>query len=152
MALSRNPLMSFIIDGSTLKAHQRKHSPQEQIHFMVILKCTQSPGGDQTVVGMVVDNFRPHLVHHFVKAFRRHPFEPGIGISAGADAVDDLAAVKILPDHLVHGIDVILPVTIDGDRNIAVLLGLHETGQNGVLVSAVSALCNPDIPGVFFGQ
>ena len=41
------------------------------------------------------------------------PLEEGIGVPAAAHAVDHLGTVQILFNHLVHGVDVVLTITVE---------------------------------------
>ena len=81
-----------------------------------------------------------------VKALGGEALEEGVCIAAAAHAVDHLGTVQILFNHLVHGVDVVLAVAVDGDGDIAAaaVQGFHQTGQHGVLVAAVPALRDPD--------
>ena len=45
----------------------------------------------------------------------------------------------------IHRVDVVLTVAVDGNGNVALVLGLHQTGENGVLMAAVAALADADI-------
>ena len=101
---------------------------------------------------MVIDHLRAHGLQEFIKALRRGPLEKRVRLPAGAHAVDDLAAVPVLIHHPVHGVDVILPVAVDGDRDVAAVPGLHQPRENGALVSAVPALADPDAVRIFFRQ
>ena len=40
--------------------------------------------------------------------------------------------------HFIHGVDVILPVTVDGDGDVCHVLGRHQPSQQGILVAAVA--------------
>ena len=97
---------------------------------------------------MVEHDVRAQRVHQVVEALGGEPLEEGVGVAAAAHAVDHLGPVQILLDHLVHGVDVVLPVAVDGDGDVAVA-GLNQSGQHGVLVAAVPALRNADEMLVF---
>ena len=81
-----------------------------------------------------------------VEALGGEPLEEGVGVPAAAHAVDYLGAVQILFDHLIHGVDVVLTVAVDGDGDVAAAAveRLHQPGQHGVLVAAVPALGDAD--------
>lgn len=94
---------------------------------------------------MVIDDLRAHHREELIEALRGEALEEGVRLAAGAHAVDDLAAVEVSVDHRVHRVYVVLPVAVNGDRDIAFVLRLHEPGKNGVLVPAVAALADADI-------
>ena len=89
-----------------------------------------------------------------VEALGGEPLEEGVGVPAAAHAIDHLGPGEILPDHLVHGIDVVLTVAVDGDGNVAAAAveRLHQPGQHGVLVAAVAALGDADEVLVLSGK
>ena len=95
---------------------------------------------------MVEHDVRPHGVHKMVESLGGKTLKKGVGVSAAADAVHHLGTIQILFDHLVHGVDVVLPIAVDGDGNIAAaaVQRLHKTCQHSVLVSPVAALGNTD--------
>ena len=103
---------------------------------------------------MVEHDVRTQSVHHVIKALGGEPLEEGVRIAAATHTVDYLGTVQILFYHLVHGVDVILTITVDGNGNIAgaAVQRLHQTGQHGVLVAAVAALGNADIVLVLRGK
>ena len=81
-----------------------------------------------------------------VEALGGEPLEEGVGVAAAAHAVYHLGTVQILLHHLIHGVDVILPVAVDGNGDIAAaaVQRLHQACQYGILVAAVAALRNAD--------
>ena len=48
--------------------------------------------------------------------------------------------------------DIVLAVTVDGDRDIRPVLCFHQTGQDRVLVAPVPALADPRKSVIFTGQ
>ena len=80
-----------------------------------------------------------------IKALGGEPLKEGIGVPAAAHAVDHLGTVQIFLHHLVHGVDVILTIAVNGDGDVAVVgAGLHQARQHGVLMAPVPALGNAD--------
>ena len=146
MALAGQTLVALIVDGVAGVAHQRHHAPQENVHLAVVGEAFQHPGADEPVVGVVEYDVCAQRVHHMVEALGGEPLEEGVGVPAAAHAVDYLGAVQILFDHLVHGVDVVLTVAVDGDGDVAAAAveRLHQPGQHGVLVAAVPALGDAD--------
>ena len=152
MALAGETLRPGVGHAGALEAHQGDHAPEEQIHFPEVGKLLQHPGADEPVVGMVIDHLGPHHGQELVEALGSGPFEEGVRLPTGADAVDHLAAVMVGIHHGVHGVDVILPVTVDGDGDVALVLGLHQSGQDSVLVAPVAALADAQVMLVLAGQ
>ena len=142
VALPCNPLRAFIIDTGAFEAHQWEHAPQEQVHFLKRGEFLQNLAGYQPIIGMVIHRFHAHRIQQLVVALGGKPFEEGIGIPFTSDTVDNLAAVQIGIHHGVHGADVILSVAVNGNGDIAFILGLHEPCQHCVLVAPVAALAN----------
>ena len=149
VALAGDPLVALIEDRSTLETDQREHSSQKEVHFPIVFKCAEDLCRDEPVIGVIVDDLCPHIIHQFIEALRRHPLEPGVRVPAGTYAVDELASVQVLAHHLVHGVDIVLAVTVDRDRDVAVLLGLHQAGEHSVLMPPVAALGNAQKVRVF---
>ena len=119
MALARQPLVPLVGDDVAGKAHQRYHAAQEDVDLPVVRKAFQHPGADEPVVCVVEDDVGPQRVHQVVEALGGEPLEEGVGVPAAAHAVHHLRAVQILLHHLVHGVDVVLPVAVDGDGDVA---------------------------------
>ena len=101
---------------------------------------------------MIVDHLCAHFVQQLIEALGGEAFEKRIGIPVGTNAVDHLIALSIGRHHFVHGVDVVLTVAVDGDGNVAAVLCLHESGQYGVLVSAIPALANAKKMGILMGE
>ncbi len=154
MALAGQTLVALVGDHIVGKAHQRHHAAQEDVDLFVVGKALQHPGADEPVVGVVEHDVRAQGVHHVVEALGGEPLEEGVGVPAAAHAVDHLGTVQILFDHLVHGVDVVLTIAVDGNGNVAgaAVQRLHQPGQHGVLVAAVAALGNADIVLVLCGK
>ena len=89
-----------------------------------------------------------------IKALGGEPLEEGVGVPAAAHTVHHLGTVQILFHHLVHGVDVVLTVAVDGDGDVAAVAvqRLHQPRQHGVLVAAVAALGNADIVLILRGK
>ena len=94
----------------------------------------------QPVVCVVIHDLRAHGGEESVKALRGRAFKEAVGLAVISYTVDDIAAVKIGTNHIVHRVYVVLPVAIDGYAYIAVVLCLHNSGKHGVLMAAVAAL------------
>ena len=58
----------------------------------------------------------------------------------------------VLAEHIVHRIDVVLPVAVNGDRHVTAVLRFHQSGEDGVLVSPVAALGDAKEMRVLFGE
>ena len=103
---------------------------------------------------MIEHDIRAQGVHHMIKALGGEPLEEGVGVPAAAHAVHHLSTVQIFFHHLVHGVDIVLTIAVDGDGNIAAVAvqRLHQPRQHGVLVAAVAALGNADIVLVLCGK
>ena len=101
---------------------------------------------------MVKDNLRAHGVEDFIKALRGKAFKKCVGLALAAHAVHDVAAVAVGVHHGVHRVDVVLPVAVDGNRNVAAAFGLHQARQHGILVAAVATLADADVMLVTGGQ
>ena len=145
VALTGQPLVPLVEHLLALKAHQRHHAAQEDVDLLVVGKAVQHPGADEPVVGVVEHDIRAKGIHQVVEALGGEPLEEGVGVPAAAHAVDHLGTVQIFLHHLVHGVDVILTITVDGDGDVAVVgAGLHQARQHGVLMAPVPALGNAD--------
>ena len=152
MALPRQTLGPRVCDRGASEADQRYKAAQEQVYLVDVGKLFQHTGAHKAIVGMVVHDLGPHGRQQLIKALCGKALEEGIGLPARADPVYHLIALQIPLDHLVHGVQVVLAVTVDRDGDVAAVLGLHESGQNGVLVAAVAALRDADKVGVLPGQ
>ena len=144
VALPRQTFVPFIVHAGAFEAHQREQAPEEDIDLLITGKRLQNLRAGQTVVGVVVDHLCAHPVHKAIEALGCRALEPGITVPVGAHTVHHLAAVQIGLEHLIHGIDVILPVAVNGDGDITAILCLHQPRQHRVLVSPVPALANAD--------
>ena len=150
MALAGQTLVALVAYGRTGKAHQRHHAAQEDVDLFIVRKALQHAGADEPVVGVVEDDVGPQSVHQVVEPLGGEPLEEGVGVAAAAHTVDHLGTVQILLHHLVHGVDVVLPIAVDGDGDVAVVgFRLHQPGQHGVLVAAVPALGDADEVFIF---
>ena len=152
VAFPGDPLVPLIGHHRALEAHQRHHAPQVEVDFPELGELLQGAGAHQPVVGVVVHHLGPHGVEQLVEPFGGEPLEKGVAGAAAAHAVDDLAAVPVGVHHPVHGVDVVLAVAVDGDGDVAAVLGFHQPGQHGVLVAPVAALADADIVRVACGQ
>ena len=153
MALAGQPLVPLVGDGVAGIAHQRHHPAQEDVHLAVVGKAVQHPAADEAVIGVVEDDVRPQQVHQVIKALGGKALEKGVGVPAAAHPVDHLGPGKVFADHLVHGVDVVLPVAVDRDGHIhPVLPRFHQPGQHGGLVAPVAALADADEMLVGFGK
>ena len=90
MALTGQTLVALVGDNFALKAHQRHHAAQEDVHLFIVCKAFQHPGADEPVVGVVEHDVRAQSVHHVVKTLGGEPLEEGVGIPAAAHAVHHL--------------------------------------------------------------
>ena len=94
---------------------------------------------------MVKDNLGAHRVQQLVEALRRKALEKGVGLALAAHAVHNITAVAVGVHHAVHCVDIVLPIAVDGNGDVATALSLHQARQYGVLVAAVAALADADI-------
>ena len=101
---------------------------------------------------MVKDDLRAHGVEDFIEALRGEALKKRVCLALAAHAVHDVAAVAVGVHHGVHRVDVVLPVAVDGDRDVAAAFGLHQARQHGVLVAAVAALADACIVRVTRSQ
>ena len=101
---------------------------------------------------MVENNLGPHPVHELIEALSGETLEEGVGVPLAAHAVDHLAAVQISIHHFIHGVDVVLAVTINGDGDVAAVLGFHEACKDRILMSPIAALADAQIMGVRLGK
>ena len=67
VAFAGNALMALVIDAGALESDQRKHAPQEDVHFLKIRKVLQYPGRDKTVIRVIVYRLHPHPVHQLIE-------------------------------------------------------------------------------------
>ena len=86
-----------------------------------------------------------HGIHDMIKALGGKSFKEGVCFALGAHAVHDLGTLQVFVDHAIHRVDVVLTVAVNRNGNVALVLGLHQTGENGVLMAAVAALADADI-------
>ena len=101
---------------------------------------------------MIEHHLSPQPVHQFIKALRGKALEKGIGVPFAPQAIYHFTAVQILFYHLIHGVDVVLTVTVYGNGDVAPVLCFHQSGQHRVLVAPVAALGNTHKMAVFPGQ
>ena len=140
MRLSCQSFVALIINLGARKTNQGNHAPKEQVHFLKIGEFLQHPGGNQPVIGMIINYFNPHFIQQFIETLCGKPFEKGICRSFTPHPINNLITCQILVHHLVHRIDIILPITIDGNGDITEILGFHQSCQHRILMSAISAL------------
>ena len=152
VALARHALGSGVADGGGLEADEGHHAAQVEVDLLEVGKLLEHAGADEAVVGVVEDDLGPHGGEELVEALGGEALEEGVGLPAGAHAVDHLAAVEIGVDHLVHSVDVVLTVAVDGDGDVTLVARLHEPGEHRVLVAAVAALADADIVLVLCGE
>ena len=144
--------MALVGHAGRLEADQRHHAAQEQVDLPEPGKLLQHAGAHQAVVRMVKDDLRAHGVEDFIEALRGKAFKKRVCLALAAHAVYDVAAVAVGVHHGVHRVDVVLPVAVDGNRNVAAAFRLHQARQHGILVAAVAALADADVMLVTGGQ
>ena len=145
VALSGNALGTGVAHRSALEADERYQSAQEEIDLLEVCKLLEDARAYKAVVGVVIDDLRAHHREELIEALRGKALEEGVRLAAGTHTVDYLAAVEVSVDHRVHRVYVVLPVTVNGDRDIALVLRLHKSGKDGILVPAVAALADSDV-------
>ena len=105
--------MALITDASALKADQRHHPPQEQIDFPKFGEFLRGATAHQAIIRMAKDDLSAHELKKMEKTLRREALEECIGISLGANAIDNFAIIMICVHHRIHGIDIILSIAIN---------------------------------------
>ena len=140
MTFSSNSFFSFIIYRSGFKTHQRNHSTQEKIDFFKFRKLLQHPRRNESIISMIINHFRPHCIHKFIKTLSRIPFKKRIGCPLRTNAIHNIAPFEICIDHLIHRIYIVLSITIDRYCYITKILSFHQSCQNSILVSAITTL------------
>ena len=152
MAFARNALVALVRDAGGLEPDQRNHPAQIQVYFTEFRQFLQGTAGNQAIIRVIKHNLRAHCAEQLVEAFRREALEERVGITLGAHAVDDFAAVKVRIHHRVHGVDIVLPVAVDADGDVAAVFRLHQPCPDRPLVPSVAALRNALEARVFRGQ
>ena len=142
MGTAGKALMALIVDAGALEPDQRKHTAKVQIHFLEVRKLPEDSRRCQPIVRMVVDDLRTHGIEELVVELRARTLKKCIRFPAGPDAVHDITAIRVSVDHIFHGGHIVLPVAVDGNHYVSAVLGLHESGENGALVTSVPALSN----------
>ena len=145
VALAGDALGTGIAHRCALEADERYQPAQEEVDLLEVCKLLEDARTYKAIVSVVIDDLRAHHRKELIEALRGEALEEGVCLAAGAHAVDDLTAIEISIDHRVHRVYVVLPVAVNGDRDIALVLRLHESGKDGVLVPAVAALADADI-------
>lgn len=149
MALTREALAALVGDAGALEADEREHAAQEDVDFMEVREMTEHARTHEAVVRVIVDDLGAHEVQKFVEALRRRALEPRIRRTARPHAVDDFGTTLICIDHALHRRDVILPVAIDGNRDVRLFLCFHKAGEDSILMAAVPTLRDADKMRVF---
>ena len=101
VALPRQTLVAGVLHRGALKAHQRDHAPEEQVHLVEVGKLLEHSGTDEPVIGVVIHHLRAHGGQKLIKALGGEALEKGVGLPAGAHAVDHIAAGQVSVHHLV---------------------------------------------------
>ena len=101
---------------------------------------------------MIVDNIGTEHAHQAVKRLRRGTLPEGIGLPVIAHTVHNVRAVQICRNHAIDRIDIILPVTVHADRNIAFLRRRLQSCQKRILMTAVAAERDARADGVLLRQ
>ena len=83
---------------------------------------------------MVEYYFGAHDFHKTVKTFCRNPLEERIRFPVVPDAVHNVAALIVLVNHSIYGVNVILQIRIHTDGRIAVGQHRHKTSQHRILM------------------
>jgi len=86
---------------------------------------------------MVPDDVCAHRMHQPIKCLGGHPFEQAVGIPGAAHAKHNVHALGIAAQKLIHGIDILLQIRVNGDCAICIILGIQHAGQQRVLMAAV---------------
>ena len=101
---------------------------------------------------MVEHDLGAHRIQKLIEALRSKALEKRICLPLAADPVNDLISLQIPIYHFIHGVDIILAITVDGDRHITNIFRLHQTSENGILMPTVAALADTDIMGILTGK
>ena len=91
---------------------------------------------------MIEHYLSSHPVHELIESLRGKTFEKSVRIPLAADTIDNLASIRIGIHHIIHRVDVILSVTINGNRDITYILRFHQPGKHCILMSPVTALAD----------
>ncbi len=152
MAFPGKPFFSLIVHACTLKPDKRDHAPQKEIDLFKVGQFFQHSFTEQPVIGMIENNFRAEPFQAVIKTFRRNSFKSRIGLPFLPYSVYDLTAVIICVDHRVHGVDIILTVTVNADCNIRIPLRLHKSCPKSILVPSVPGKCKSCKTGIRLRQ
>ena len=156
--------MPLVVDAGALEADHREHASQEDVDFLEVGEFLQGSGGDESVVSVIIDYVCAENIKCLVVSLRGEALHESVCVAVLSYAVNDLAAVVVLLEHLSHGADIVLAVVIDGDGDVTHVLYLKKTCGNGILVASVTGkadtlniglvLCRQlldHIPGVIAG-
>ena len=143
MGLARHTRRTVVVHAAAAVAHQRYQPPQEQIDLRELCQPLHRPAAEQPVIGVVIHALRAQTGHQPVKELRRGALEQRIRFAAGAHAIHHIAAGFVFGQHGVHGMDVVLSVTVQADRHIRLRHRLKEPGQQGILVPPVAGKPHP---------
>ena len=105
---------------------------------MEVRELLQGSRRNESVVGVIIDNVCAEHVKCLVVSLRCEALHESICITVLSYAVYDLTALVVLDEHVAHRTDIVLSVIIDRDRDVAVVLGFHETCGNRILVASVT--------------
>ena len=77
MALTRNALISFVINARALEADKRDHTAQINIDLLKLCKRIQRTLGKQSVVGVIINHLGTHFGKDLIEELCGVSFEKG---------------------------------------------------------------------------
>ena len=127
MASACQTSMTLVIDACAVKAYHRDYSAEKQIGFFVFFKLIQKTSVEKSVVSMVVYGTATHFVHKLIEEKGTAALKEAVRVPVGAHAVDYVGTVIVGGNHIVHGIYVVLTVTVNAYCYIGVIFYFHES-------------------------
>ena len=133
------PFLPDIFHRSALEAHKRHQTPQVYVHFLIFEQFLQRPCGDQPVIRVVVHHLGTKPGENLIVALCGEALEGRVFTPILPHTVHNVAPGVILLQHAVDGVEIVLPVAVDGDGDVTPVGSLGESRQQGVLMTTVAA-------------
>ena len=122
-------------------------SAQEQVDLGILCKRHERPPIHQTEISMVEHDIRAKCAHRPVERLRRKALEEGIRRAVLSHTIDDIRPRRILFQHRIDRIDVILQICIEADRHIRMGEHRHKPCEQCILMSLVVREVDPGKKG-----